>query len=1479
MAPEHPADTGHYRGMDPSEPDHSGGASLAVVAVAPKVFCSYGSPDREAVEAFAVWLREQGVDAWIDRWEILPGDSFIAKTEDALRDAALVLLFLSRRSEACVWSRAEAEAAIVRMVERGTRVVPVMLDADAHVPALLRSRSVRTIEERAAILASIHGRRDKPELGPPPTRWDDAARLVLEQRFTAARERGTLGVDDAEIVEEALRRILAHRVEWSERPGVCLASVRVSPDEASDVRLPLELLGAPATAEPLVVRCELTQSTTVPEVPSPRPVGGRIVLATADASGPSPGLAVLAALQQACRDGLHHAPDPATERRRITRDPMLERRGAFDLACDYLPSVTLPSLGEALGNRGERPGAAVLLLACHVHADGPCLRDDQGKPVAVDAEALAATLVPLASHLRLVVLLPIVDGLAAVTDVGIALVDAARALHRRGFAAVVTPRVPLPGQVLAGIVGRLVAALLGDPSTPPASLEVSLARVNRWLRGRGGLARLGLRLWARATDGDDTRPIVIRPYRGLLSFDRAHARFYVGRTTEIVQVRNRLDELAHQGAPRLLLLVGASGVGKSSLAQAGVVPALLETGVDWAPVIARPADDPLPRLEARLRAQKSRLLVVVDQLEEVFDAPGGHGGAAAYLQRLWSLAGDEHGSTVLATLRIDALDAFGETRIDASTGHTLEQLVAGIHGYYVCHLGREAILEVIRTPARHVGLELDDGLAERLCAETLSEPGALPMLEVALERLWQARRGRRLPASAFEDGLAVTLARQAHACLERLPTEQREHARRILVRIATGPDIGIASWRRRTTVQRLRPARPERRAAFEAALEGLVRDRLVVVGEAREVRGEPGSGGRGDVPVELAHALLLRRWEALRRWIDDDRPKLQAIRELERWAMEWKRRGTLLTAEQLAYVAQAMLAEDGDDVDDRMRRLLQASRQAIARRKRLRRWSVAAMGSTAIVLAVASFVAVTQRDKARLQFERAEKALAEAEIQTERAEDALREEAHQTQLAQLRLDQATTLARVLIDETLPKLEYVPPRSVRKEIIEGLRAMLLELELGDGDLDAQQQRYLVYLLRGDEALHTDVLDRARREYEEAFAITTALVEDGHESVRRDVATCAMKLGDVARRGYDLDAALDWFQRALDIVEVLVAEKPRDERARRQLAWSLRELADVQVRRGKRNAARGLLLRAREIVEEQARTDPDSSRTQRDLWVMLITVGDFELRGDDSVAARSLYERALRVAEARLQAHPDVPGGPNTLAVSMNKLGELEAKVGRSTTACELYRRALALREDMIKADPLSAETQSSLAVSLERVAACHEKLHELEAARELFGRSSALRRALAEADPNNPLKQRTMLVPLERLATIEQLAGNIAEARELHKRVLDARVARAEAYPDDFEAQEDLWVSLEQLGAVEWAAGNPDEAVRLFRRALTIADALAAAAPDDAEIERGRQAVVSNLETIGAQAAEAPAAPSPPHRARAQGRRGSRAEPR
>jgi hypothetical protein len=173
---------------------------------APRAFISHATEDKERfVVELAKRLRAKGVNAWLDQWEMLPGDSLVSKIFDqGIGEADCVVVVLSHTSVTKRWVREELEAAIVRSIKENVRVIPLLID-DCEVPKSLRSKVWLRIADPAAydsefekLVGAIFQQTTRPPLGPPPA--------------YAARDVSIGGLDgrDSLVLAEACRRLIAH---------------------------------------------------------------------------------------------------------------------------------------------------------------------------------------------------------------------------------------------------------------------------------------------------------------------------------------------------------------------------------------------------------------------------------------------------------------------------------------------------------------------------------------------------------------------------------------------------------------------------------------------------------------------------------------------------------------------------------------------------------------------------------------------------------------------------------------------------------------------------------------------------------------------------------------------------------------------------------------------------------------------------------------------------------------------------------------------------------------------------------------------------------------------------------------------------------------------------------------------------------------------------------------------------------------------
>ena len=151
-----------------------------------KVFVSHASEDKERfVVGFATKLRQNGIDAWLDRWEMVPGDSLVDKIfEEGIANAAAVIVVLSKHSVAKPWIREELNAAFVKRIHSKSKLIPILLD-ECTVPEALSSTYWERIDNLNSyessfgrIISSLTGVTDKPPLGSLPTHITSPIRSI-----------------------------------------------------------------------------------------------------------------------------------------------------------------------------------------------------------------------------------------------------------------------------------------------------------------------------------------------------------------------------------------------------------------------------------------------------------------------------------------------------------------------------------------------------------------------------------------------------------------------------------------------------------------------------------------------------------------------------------------------------------------------------------------------------------------------------------------------------------------------------------------------------------------------------------------------------------------------------------------------------------------------------------------------------------------------------------------------------------------------------------------------------------------------------------------------------------------------------------------------------------------------------------------------------------------------------------------------------
>jgi hypothetical protein len=383
---------------------------------------------------------------------------------------------------------------------------------------------------------------------------------------------------------------------------------------------------------------------------------------------------------------------------------------------------------------------------------------------------------------------------------------------------------------------------------------------------------------APAETGEDGEPA---PYLGLTTFGPADADRFFGREHLVEELASRVAEAS------FLAVFGASGAGKSSVLRAGLIPAVLAGAVpggrNWRTVVLTPGERSTEELTIHLanllgvaasgireslladpsaialiirqamsdRPPAARLLIVVDQFEEVFTRCDNEEERAGFIRALLGAAqAQDSRARVVLGIRADFLTQFAVNQLALSehAGYPVIQLDA---------MTTEELRRAITRPAARAGCPLDGDLMTELVTDAAHQHGVLPVLSQALLETWKRRHGPRLTLAAYQatGGIQGLLAQAAEAVYTALSPYDQRAAKALILRMVA---LGDAT---------------NRVELDQYVLGKLAAARVVVLGA--------GSAG-------LAHESLMQYWSRLRGWLAEEADGLRIHRQLADAAEAWE---------------------------------------------------------------------------------------------------------------------------------------------------------------------------------------------------------------------------------------------------------------------------------------------------------------------------------------------------------------------------------------------------------------------------------------------------------------------------------------------------------------------------------------------------------------------------------------------------------------
>ncbi|TWB09939.1 DNA-binding winged helix-turn-helix (wHTH) protein [Nitrospirillum amazonense] len=777
------------------------------------------------------------------------------------------------------------------------------------------------------------------------------------------------------------------------------------------------------------------------------------------------------------------------------------------------------------------------------------------------------------------------------------------------------------------------------------------------------------------------------PYVGLEPFGAAHASVFFGRDAAVARLRDVLADQAAAGRAFVLIL-GASGSGKTSLVQAGLVPALTRTGaglrvagatvldlgaigavplptalggalldLDWEgePLYAgcsaehlgqslieegQGARDGVPPVDGT--APGARFILFVDRLEVLFS-----GAFASGLQRRQFLTA------------LDRLARGGQVMVIAACRNDFYPEVAkepllmtakeaGGH-FDLAPPSRAEIGQMIRLPAEIAGLSFggdpdgNERLDDLLCDAAANSPDALPLLQYTLQQLYLLRSpARELSLVAYRGlgGIEGAIGQRAETTLAGLPAGAQAALSRIFSVIVAVSAVD-------DTVRGLQAPWSDLATDDERALVQALVDERLFVSRASETQAVFG----------VAHEALLRQWPRAVAWIAEHRQALRARSQLEglarQWAAEGRRADRLLRPGKPLEEARDLVGKGIVPVGAEVKALVAASGRHAKRADRLR---LGVLVGVAAIALVAAFLG--------LRASRAEK------------------------VAALRLQEAEDLADYMLDDLAEKLRPLG----RLDLLDGVA----QKALGYLTTDDPGRIPGAARLRQAKALQTlaDV-DRSRGNVDAALkALTQAetllranLAEGAVDAETLKVSgTVAFWFGQIALDQGHLDETLRRFIQYRDFAQRRMNAQPGESDAWIELSYALSSLSAVQLREGNGDAAADNLSASIALKHRALAAQPENVSLLAELANSLSLLADAQAERGRLEAATDLYDQQRDVLDDVRRRQPDAPVWAFRLATADRLKSALLQAQGKTELALGALDRATQQIDDALRKEP-------------------------------------------------------------------------------------------------------------------------------------------------------------------------------------------------
>jgi len=915
---------------------------------------------------------------------------------------------------------------------------------------------------------------------------------------------------------------------------------------------------------------------------------------------------------------------------------------------------------------------------------------------------------------------------------------------------------------------------LDDSATEPRYIET--------------IRKRGYRLLAELSYDDEVSQgswLHASPFRGLEAFEEQHAAIFFGRKLSVDQLVQVVVAQA-QAACAMVLVLGPSGAGKTSLVQAGLIPALkagaapaesgiaisahvqldcadmgqsglletlasvlLDAEVDGkllfentsAAALAQRLAHDLPLLIEQLQRQLPtiQLLLFIDRFEAIFRLPHvSDAERAVFINVLDQLARSGSMQLVLACRN----DFYPQL---ASYQALMNLKLSGGH-FDLTPPGSADIGQIVRHPAQVAQLrytvdEQGEGLDELLCRAALSGADSLPLLQYCLQELYRQRSPEgELSHEAFHamGGLEGAIGARAEQVISALGTAQIAALPHVLSQLV------LVAEDETTVSSRRVPWSSLRNEAENKLVQALVDAHLFV------------SDLQGGAPAfGLAHEALLRRWPRVVAWIEEHRQALQVRSRISAQARRWqdsgRKRDMLLPSGTQTNQARELLATSGFSFTPQEQSFIQSSLQSERRSERMRMAVMVVVTSLAILAAA---LGLTARS-----------AQTQAEAHRAEAEDLmgymLGEFAEKLRpLGKLDLlDSVSNRALAYLSNTAKSNDNDTTLVQRAKSLQ----LISEVRLARADPIGANTA----LLAGREILQRQLGLRP---------IDTALIKSAGEN--------AFWLGQIHFDQREWETAEQYLSEYRNYSDRLAAAAPDDPASWIEQSFAHNSLGSLALRRGDPQRARDEFALSVQLKNRAYQKTPEDKQLGADIADSLSWQASASMQLGGLTQAQGLYNTALQLLQKLRNAHPEESLWQHELANAWSRQSELKQATGDASGSYADAAEAHALLKASVEKDPSNRSWQRSLYVAELRLLDLNGNRHP---AAVLLARLDQLQLNATELARLQPKKTNVqVLVPniQQRKAGLYLQQGQLTNAAEQLRLALDKLSKMSSDTPSD-----------------------------------------------------------------------------------------------